>query len=401
MSILLAKEGEITWLPGIHFDDLPDGLPAGIQILSKSGILGLRVDGLVGTIPLRNGQTLRITPKIGDANFLAIFFRSEGKMDEVERDLDQLVEYSRSIQQSIESVVARSLIISASEIMRRSPMIRRVSVVQASRSAVGAIDPLATIKRLKSGSDLPVVSRTKARTVSTSENRIISMALPRALAFLKADDDIHFVKTVDRWNAIFPKSDDLVFDLEQVERGLARNRYGGPRGYYQKALVTSLIILGASGFSVSGADSVFGDSVLINTPDVYEKFLRNTMRKHYSDRGYLVTKTGISSTSLYTNGSYSLEPDIVVYKSNKLVLMCDAKYKVPTAADHYQMQTYLKRFGLRTGILLCPNFEGERVEERVFQTPDDTSIREVYLPMEDLDITEDFLGTLVEKYSAP
>jgi 5-methylcytosine-specific restriction endonuclease McrBC regulatory subunit McrC len=81
--------------------------------------------------------------------------------------------------------------------------------------------------------------------------------------------------------------------------------------------------------------------------------------------------------------------------------MCDAKYKVPTAADHYQMQTYLKRFGLRTGILLCPNFEGERVEERVFQTPDDTSIREVYLPMEDLDITEDFLGTLVEKYSAP
>jgi 5-methylcytosine-specific restriction endonuclease McrBC regulatory subunit McrC len=395
MSILIAKEGEITWLASLQLDDLPNILPAGIQILNRSGEIGLRVDGLVGTIPLRNGQTLRITPKIGDANFLAMFFRAEGRMDEVERELDQFVEYSRSVEQSIESIVAHSLILSAAEIMRRSPMIRRVTQVRASRSAMGAIDPLATIQRLKSGSDMPVVSKTKARTVSTPENRIISMALPRAFGFLSNDDRSPFTNVIEHWNKLFPKSDNLLFDLEQVERGLALNRYGGPRGYYQNALVCSLIILGASGFSVSGADSVFGDSVLINTSDVYEKFLRNTMRKHFSDKGYLVTKTGISVTCLYTNGRYSLEPDIVVYKANKLVLICDAKYKAPSAADHYQMQTYLRRFGLRTGILLCPNFEGPKVEERVFEAPDGTIVREIYLPMGDLDITEEFLGTLV------
>tara|TARA_R110002049_G_scaffold309095_2_gene516833 strand:- start:2156 stop:3361 length:1206 start_codon:yes stop_codon:yes gene_type:complete len=399
MSVLLAKEGETTWLSGIRFEDLPYDLPPGIQILNKSGMVGLRVDGIVGALALRDGRTLRISPKIGEANFFAMFFRAEGQMDEIERELQQLVEYSTSSDRSVEAFVARSLIFSADEIMRRSPLVGRTPEVKASRSALGAIDPAATVARLKSGSDQPVISRAKTRTVNIPENRLISMALKSAIGFLAYEDQARLLGIVQRWTERFPTSSDLRQDLQKVELGLARNQYGGPRGYYQKALAASLIILGASGISVSGSNPVLGESVLINTADIYEKYLRNTIRKVYSDKGYLVTKTGIDGTSLYTNGSYALEPDIVVYKENKLVLLCDAKYKSPTSADHYQMQTYLKRFDLRSGILLCPNFGSEKVDERQFQTPEKTIVREVYLPMHDLIATEQYLSSIIQKFS--
>ncbi|MEP1537970.1 MAG: hypothetical protein ABJQ34_03980 [Paracoccaceae bacterium] len=399
MTVLFAKEGETTWLSDVALSDIPGGLPAGIQVLVKSGNIGLRIDGLVGALPLGRGQTLRILPKIGNANFFAMFFRAEGALEEAERDLERLVEYATSSQQTVEGVVARSLIFSADEIQRRGPMIGRISRVVEARSAVGAIDVASTVRKLKAGAEKPVVSKSRSRSLDIAENRIITCALGRALRVLSIEDQERFGNIAHAWARTFPASNDLRADLESVERVLARNGYGGPRGYYQKAITASLIVLGVSGISLSGSNTIHGEAVLINTPDIFEKFLRNTIRKQYSNRGLMVTKTGLDSTSLYTNGSYSLEPDIMVYKNGEPALLCDAKYKTPTSADHYQMQTYLKRLGLNSGILLCPNFDGATVELREFRSPDSTVVREIYLPMQKLDLTEAYLGTLIQKFS--
>ncbi|MDA8648021.1 McrC family protein, partial [Rhodobacteraceae bacterium] len=278
-------------------------------------------------------------------------------------------------------------------------LIDRFEKFEASRAATGAIDPVSTVKRLKTGSDMPVVSKRKARSTNISENRLISVALQRALPVLSDGEQATLSPIVSKWLGKFPTSKVVWRDLEDVERGLARNRYGGPRGYYQNALVGALIILGASGLSLSGSETTTADAVLLNTADVFEKYLRNTLSNHYSKRGLLVTKAGLEKTSLYINGSFSLEPDIVIYKEERLVLLCDAKYKIPTAADHYQMHTYLRRFRVKSGLLLCPNFESNHVEENVLQSPDGACVREIYLPMGDLEMAEDCLVNLVERYS--
>lgn len=399
MATLYVKEGETAWFPNLRLDDLPDNLPAGVQILSKRGYVGLRVDGLVGAIPIGESGTLRITPKIGNANFFAMFFRAEGSLSEVENEFHKLVDYSFEAERSLEKVVARSLIYSASEIMRRSPLIKRIEKFEASSAATGAIDAVSTVKRLKTGSDQPVVSKRKIRSTNIPENRLISVALQRALPLLNELEKATLSPIVSNWIKKFPTSTEVLRDLEEVERGLAKNRYGGPRGYYQTALVSALIILGTSGLSLSGSESARGDAVLLNTADVFEKYLRNTLSSHYSKRGLLVTKAGLERASLYTNGSFSLEPDIVIYKDERLVLLCDAKYKIPTAADHYQMHTYLRSFKVKSGLLLCPNFESNHVEEKVFQSPDGSSVREIYLPMGDMEMAEDCLVNLVDKYS--
>lgn len=95
----------------------------------------------------------------------------------------------------------------------------------------------------------------------------------------------------------------------------------------------------------------------------------------------------------------ALEPDITVYRDGKLVLLCDAKYKAPSASDHYQMHAYLNGFGMDSGLLLCPGFDSTSVQKLEYMTPDRKVVREVYLPMANLNFTEEYLGSLVREFA--
>ena len=142
--------------------------------------------------------------------------------------------------------------------------------------------------------------------------------------------------------------------------------------------------------------TVEGDAILLNTADIFEKYLRSVISEAYSDLGYVISKGGVGGTSLYTDGSFELQPDITISKDGRTLLIADAKYKQPTAGDHYQMHTYLAVNRIKRGLLLAPLYEGNEVVLREYSTTDKTVVREIYLPMNNLPLTEDFLRTVLQ-----
>jgi len=397
--IRLATEGDITWLSGLVSSDIPYPLPKGISVHIRRDEVGLEIQGLVGAIPLLNGDTLQIIPKIGRVNFLRLLFKAEGLQRDLEREYDDFVEYSVEDDQNVDSVVARQLMVSAAEIITRSPKHGRVMRRREGAFAVGQMDAVATALNIACHKRAPVVYFLKEKTLDIPENRVITEAVVRAWPMVDETyrGDLRWLH--DQWLGRFPRSANLSADLDHVEQGFASAKYGGPRDYYRKTLMLSQIVLGSNGLGFSEAATIEGDAVLLNTAAIFEKYLRNVISSAYSETGYVVTKGGIGVSSLYTDGSFELQPDIVVSKDSRTLLIADAKYKVPTAGDHYQMHTYLAAHGVKRGLLLAPLFNGDEVAIREYSTADKTVIREAYLPMSNLPIIEEFLGSVIERFA--
>lgn len=395
-----VKEGKITWLPGLTPSDIPHPLPTGIIIHLRGDELGLEIQGIVGAIPLRNGDTLQITPKVGQVNFLRLLFKAEGYQRDLESAYNEFVEYSIDDEENIDEIVSRQLLYCAEEILKRSPQRRRISSRHIGLFATGQIDPVATALNVACHKEEPVVYVSKDKTEDIAENRVITEAIIRARPMLNDSTWRGLRAIYDRWIRRFPRSYDLSADLERIEKRFAARSYGGPRDYYRKALMLSQIILGSSGIGFSEAASIEGDAVLLNTADIFERYLCNVISEAYGDTGYVVSKGGVGVTSLYTDGSFELIPDIVIARNNRTLLIADAKYKVPTAGDHYQMYAYLAVNGVKRGLLLSPLFDGNEVIVREYATSNKVVVRETYLPMINLEATEEFLGTLIERFAS-
>ena len=394
-----TKEGETTWFSDLEPSVLPFPLPSGIRIHLRREEFGIEVQGLVGAIPLLNGDTLQITPKIGNVNFFRLLFKAEGFQRDLEREYEEFVSYSFDADENVDLLVARQLIISIGEIVSLSPQVGRSTQRKSGVFAAGRIDAAATALRIAQRNPEPVVFDVKEKTVDIAENRIITEAVVRAWPMLSKLDQTRFGPVREKWMSRFPRSRAVSRDLEEIENRFAAGRYGGSRDYYRKALMLSQIILASNGLGFDDAATVQGDAILLNTPDVFERYLRNTISATYLKDGYVVAKGGVGATSLYTDGSFSLEPDIVVSKDGQPLLILDAKYKSPAASDHYQMHSYLKANGINRGLLLAPLFEGKTVVLKEYSTSDRTVVREAYLPMQDLEATEAFLSTVLQLFS--
>lgn len=397
--ILSVTEGEIAWLTQLCPSDLPHPLPAQIKTHLRNEEVGIEAQGVVGAIPLRNGDTLQIVPKIGKVNFLRLLFKAEGVQPELNRSYDEFVTYSLDDERNVDAVVARYLFVSADEIMKRSLQCGTIKRRRLGLFAAGQIDAVATALNLAQRKLEPVAYIVREKTIDIAENRVITEAVVRAWVILSQPDKDIFAPVYERWMARFHRPNDVQHDLWEVERGFAERRYGGARGYYQKALMLAQIILGSSGLGFYDAAMVEGDAILLNTAAIFERYVRNVISEKYSDSGYVVTKGGSGISSLYTDGSFEIDPDIVISRDGKILLIADAKYKIPTADDHYQMISYLQVKGVRSGLLLAPLYDGQDVRVREYATTNRTFVREVYLPMKNLPETEAFLGTVIGRFS--
>lgn len=397
--IVSVSEGDTTWLPGFSPSLLPHRLPDGIKLHVRGDVFGIEVQGLAGTVPLLNGDTLRILPKIDRVNFLRLLFRAEGAQRDLERDYDGFVEYAVEDSSSFDVIVARQLMLRIAEILFRSVQQGRIEVRRRGRFAAGKIDPIGTAYGLSVRDADPVRYSVRQRTVDIAENRILTEAAIRSWHYLPSSDRARFHAVFNKWCSRIPRSTDLPGDLLAIQRGFASRRFGGPRDYYRRALMLALIVLGSDGVGFEGSRNVEGDALLINTADIFEKYLRNVISAANSEKGYVVTKGGLGTRSLYTNGAFDLEPDIVVSRDASVLLILDAKYKKPSADDHYQMLAYLSAFGIARGVFLAPSFSSNEVEVVEYTTPDRYVVREVYLPMSDLAATEEFLAEVVQKFA--
>lgn len=396
--IVRAVEGAITWLSGISLDELPKSLPVSIRCHSKNGILGIEPQGIVGAFPLRSGETIHIIPKIGQANFFKLLARAQGFGVNAIREFDSFVEYTEDEESGLESLLYRQLFNAADQILRLSAESSRIRTTHSQSFVRGRIMPARTAFRLSIRSATPVVCQFSERTLDTPENRILTEAIARAWLFAAETERHKFHRTYFKWMKLFPRARDISSDCLHVDQRLAKNAYGRSRDYYRNALLTARLILSEQGIGFDGKQVVVGDALLINSADVFEKFVRRTLQNIFSPQGLVVMKGASSPISLYTSGHYELIPDVVISRDAKTLLVADAKYKEPDASDHYQMHSYLRAFGSTRGLFISPSTVACPEGVREFQASSGQIVSELFLPLNDIKRAENSLSEVLARF---
>jgi 5-methylcytosine-specific restriction endonuclease McrBC regulatory subunit McrC len=251
-------------------------------------------------------------------------------------------------------------------------------------------------------SDNPIVFGAHERSYNNPENRVLGKASQVAIPFLMDEVNSQLRFAAESWSRRF--ADDFTArDLFEVDRWLASRKLGGSRGYYVKALSLAKILLGQSGLSTEYLHPLQAEGVLINTATLFETFVRKSLIESYKGQGILVTKGGgLGIQSLYTDGYFELDPDFVFQDRSTILLIADAKYKVPDSKDHYQIICYLNRYKVRTGVIFMPCFADEDSVSPMVRhiTPDGTTVWEVALPLDDLQVTESILADTLKRFAS-
>ncbi len=398
--IWFAKENDTTWLPNFDIRWLPPRLNPGITIVRSHSEIGLQVGGVIGAIPLNNGDTLRITPKVGTINFLRMLMTCEGLFQDFSTEFENLASYNMDDEYASYKLITKSFGLSLMEVKNRSLRFDRKKVRQAGQFARGRVQPESTEINLKQAKDNPIVFDTWEREYDTAENRVLGKAASVIIGQLRQISDSDLIKAAEFWSNRFSRGFSIE-DLFEVNRRLLRHQFGGSRGYYVKALGLAKIILGEAGISSDTGSSIEADGLLINSANLFEQYLRKLLIDSYKGQGVLVTKGGgISNRSLYLDGSFELEPDFVFQRDSKFLHIADAKYKRPDSKDHYQMVCYLSRYGVRSGVLFHPELDpANDIEPRKRSTSDGLMVWEVPLPLQDLDSTQSILGQALERFA--
>lgn len=395
-----ATEDRLTWLSGVSYADLPQSLPSSIMVQLRPGAsvgadVGIIPRGVVGAIPLRNGGTVQILPKIGMVDFFSLFMRAGGFGGGLRREFQEFVSYSAADQPNIGSLAARQLLFAVADVLRLSPHVGRVKQRREGFFAAGRLDAWGTAFNTATLRQHPAVFWRRERTYDVPENRVLTEAVIKSLILLSREDRERLAVVHDRWLSRFPRSRNIEADLEWVGRRFALEQYGGSRDYYRRALMLAQVVLGGFGLTFGEGTLVEGDAFLLRTANVYERYVRNVIAGGHSEEGYVVSDGRAWALSLYADGSHELLPDIVVASGGVAALVADAKYKEPDAADHYQMYVYLRASRVDVGLLLSPGFGSDQVGSKRFVATDGKVVWEISLPLSNLPATEEFLEGLV------
>lgn len=358
MRVFLATEGENCWLPEVQIEDFPENLPAAVTFLAKSGQLGVRFDGVAGSIGLRTGDLIHVRPKIGDVNFLKLVTFTAGGKSLIEK-------FEQSTRHGLDDG-GQIAPLFASEFLERSHQTLRTGLQHArswqritGRELQGQVDYVLTQQRIAVMQDKPVVSKVKQRTFDTPENRLTSLALVAVEGLLDSGqvEELRFVRR--RWPCPPPTMRQVLQDIDVVQRRTLTNHYRGVRSYYRELIGLAQVVLGLSGLGFGSELFLSDRSYLVNTARVFEAFVLRAVQDAFSGLDVVVTKGGSDFRSLYVDGSFELVPDVVVERAGRCVMVMDAKYKTPTSGDHYQMMSYIENFGVKCGALIKPALANE------------------------------------------
>lgn len=396
MSVRRIEEEQLGWLPGLSPDDLPHPLPAGLTLYNRQGQVGLRARGVVGTMPLGNGETLQIVPKVGQANFLRMLYRALGAHQVLDRQFEDFARYSESDEATVSNLAARQLALRARDIMKLGATITRSPVIRRGRAVEGQLIPDQTALAVARRDHLPVVNRVRERHRSTPENRMVRDALHAASRILPKSEAESVGRIARTWEQRVTRERMRPRDISVVQERLARKQFGGPRDYYQPAVVAAMIVLGIVGVATERDVTVEGDAHLLDSALVFESYLREVIKESLGPQGYYVGKSGRTPRSLYLSGRFGLEPDIVIERDQHTILIADAKYKRPDSGDHYQLLSYLRAHDLKAGMLLSPAYEGEALALETERTPDGYRCITIGLPLDDPIASEGFLAGILD-----
>lgn len=183
------------------------------------------------------------------------------------------------------------------------------------------------------------------------ENKILKTALARVLMMPGLDPSVR-----QRLRAL-----ELVFaEVDSLPRGSRIPHWQVNRrntGYQSALKLATIILENMSPGEGHGTHSMM--SFVVNLPGVFEDFLATVMQESYLQLSHrsLSVKTQ-RKQKIDREQKIEIRPDILVEEDGHQIVVADAKYKVgdqdKSAAndDIYQMVTYCKHLGLKSGHLI-------------------------------------------------
>lgn len=369
------KEASTTYIDNLSLQSLPSTIPAQIKFVKNKGKIGIEVGNVVGLVPLGNGDSIRILPKYKGINIVEMMLYVQGitnkhKESKIGEQFD-LGENLPRVELFVQ-VFLRDLRV----IEERSLKFERKKENLQSKYAKGSVNWCRTLINIKRKKESPIETKMHVQSFDIPENYLLAAAAKKAIKYTAkySNDWILLNKWIQRFGEI-----DVSKLFRSIDKKLIQDRISGARSYYRNAVISAKVILGYYGIDLG--ENIEGDAILVNTPELYEEYVRAGCGNRLKEYGIFITKNFAPPEYLFTNGTCELIPDLVFRKGDSTILIGDVKYKEPDSKDYYQLYTYIKKAGINSGVVFTPSKNGE--SEPIIQKRksfDDVCIYDVSIP---------------------
>lgn len=341
----IITENEDCECSGFTVDILPERLPANLHVLYKDSLIYLRVDGLVGIIPCKSGNSILIEPKCRGLHPFSMY--------EYINDLSITNDDNSSVDYEGNNVdihtVAQCFSNELIAIHCRQKLLKRLPVKSHRNVVKGRVDWSSTAVKIAASRPYPIESTVLEATYDIPENEVISMAAQICLPLFEYNTDEWIA--LNSWSTMAYAKPLTKEALLKLQCSLRNTKLGGAHAYYYTPIALALIILGVDD---AGNTSFQDQSILFNMPGLYEDYIRTAFMRKSILKGLSCQKSFIPKSFLFSNGSCELKPDITIYNGSNPLAVLDVKYKVPDSKDYYQIFTYMKYAELSKAFIISP-----------------------------------------------
>jgi 5-methylcytosine-specific restriction enzyme subunit McrC len=335
---------EIDIEPSVAADMHADGHVSVAPVVT-AGLYSVTAKHKVGV--LRYGDVeLRIIPKVAVSRllYLATYTDDPGSW----RELDTLL----GAADDPLSALAHALAFHGEAALRPTPLQGYVTHEVAERKVRGRLLFAQQLSR-RPGIHLPIELRYDEYEVNIVENRVLKTALGIV--------ERHVLDP-----ALARRLAHLRFRLDGVEpwpAGMSVPTFSFTRlnQRYRPALALARLILERRSLEFPD-QTQRGSAFLFNMNHVFENYVEAKLRQELEGHGGRVD--GQRKTHLDEADTVLMKPDVTWWSGDQCLAVIDAKYKRTTSddfpnADAYQMLAYCTRLGLRRGVLVYADLDGE------------------------------------------
>lgn len=392
----IAKESSTTYLKDFPIELLPANMPSQIRFMKNKGRVGIEIGNVVGLLPLDGGHSIRILPKYAGINIVEMMLYVQGITNKHnESKIGEQFEIGSNLPQA--ELFVQVFLRELRTIEEKSIKFERRKELKQSNYAKGSVNWSKTKLNILRKKDSPIETKTYTQSFDIPENYLLAAAAMKAIKYTeKYSRDWNLLnKWIQRFNF-----NDVSKLFKTIDRKLLNDRITGARAYYRNAIISAKIILGYYGVDLG--NNVEGDALLVNTPDLYEEYIRAGCGNSLKEHGIYITKNFSPPEFLFTNGTCEVIPDLVFNKGDSVILVGDVKYKEPDSKDYYQLYSYIKKAGLDTGIVFTPSKNGEQEPTvKTRSTFDNINIYDVCVPNRDSKILENTIRLLYDERIIP
>lgn len=357
----------------------------------RNGKVVLVAGKFVGLIPLNESLVVEVLPKTKLSDFarmLDIAGEDPGSLHFFEREYAEKDGADRFFPLLVKSLVQRLQSVSQEGILK----------TYASKGNLHTFKPTIrfskTLQRVWAKGDFShSYSEVFEFTKDTSLNRLIKYALWVCGRYLASQakantlaQDIEFYSNLFE---VVPLDLNLTFlaDAEEIVRS---GQLPVARQYYLDiARVCLLIARNRSIVPDSSEGSTRLLSFVINLEDVFEKYVRNTLKvSAKKDHPGMSVRNGNAEGKSYLfhdSRTAEIKPDVVVVRGGVPCLVLDVKYKPKTTeADRYQIISHATAMGVPIAVSVLPANDDHTGLIRRGQVHNDTGVEvfEYYMPLE-------------------